>query len=398
NNNGINRNFNLQADYTVPVGKAGKIEAGLRNQIRKSESSTLATRFNDNTGQFDYNYALTNDFNSTDRVSAAYVNYQNTINSFGYQIGLRAEDASLDTRLGTYGPAINYVTTPGKVAYTRLYPSVFLSQKLEGDNQLQLSYSRRVNRPRGWDTNPFRDVSDPTNIRMGNPNLLPEDVHAFELSHSKYFRKGSFTTSAYMRRTNDEIQRITFEPEAESIATTTIPLNVATSTSFGLELINRTDVSKKWNFTTNVNLYQRNISAVPEYDLPANKGFSWNANLTNNITLPYNITLQIKGDYRSREVTAQGYRRSMYAFDGGAKYDFPNKSASLSLNVRDIFNTRNWTTVTRGINDASLRDSRRYQQGTIMNLTFSYRFGKSTFEMKKKKPEQQENRSDEENF
>ncbi|RZK45787.1 MAG: TonB-dependent receptor, partial [Pedobacter sp.] len=200
-NNGVNRNITAQADYALPIGEGGKIEAGLRTQIRKSESSTLGSNLNNTTGQYDVNFALTNEFNNTDRVHAAYVNYQNQIKNFGYQFGLRAEDAQLDTRLGIYGPAVNLLYTPGKVEYTRLYPSVFLTQKFKGDNQVQASYSRRVNRPRGWDTNPFLDVSDPLNYRQGNANLQPEDVHAFELSYSKYFSIGSISTSAYFRQT-----------------------------------------------------------------------------------------------------------------------------------------------------------------------------------------------------
>jgi outer membrane receptor protein involved in Fe transport len=72
--------------------------------------------------------------------------------------------------------------------FIRVY---FSPKSFTGDQQLQLSYSRRVNRPRGWDTNPFFDVSDPLNYRQGNVNLKAEDVHAFELSYSKYFTKFS---------------------------------------------------------------------------------------------------------------------------------------------------------------------------------------------------------------
>ncbi|RYZ46122.1 MAG: TonB-dependent receptor, partial [Sphingobacteriales bacterium] len=138
-------------------------------------------------------------------------------------------------------------------------------------------------------------------------------------------------------------------------------------------------------------------TGVPAFGIAENSGFSWNANLTNNFVLPYNITLQIKGDYRAAEVQAQGRRNANYGFDGGAKYDFPNKKASLSLNVRDIFSTRNWSNTIYGLN--SVTTFERFQQGTMANLTFSYRFGKSTFDLKKnKRPEQQDNRPDEENF
>ena len=250
---GFNRNYNIQADYTVPVGKAGKIEAGYRSQIRTSDNSTHSDQRDTLTGDYFTNFALSNEFNNKDQVHALYINYQNQVGNFGYQVGLRGEDAKLDTRLGTYenSGALNY--TPGKVAYTRLYPSVFLTQKFKGEQQVQLSYSRRVNRPRGWDTNPFLDVSDPLNYRRGNPNLKPEDVHAFELSYSKFWPKVTLTSSAYLRQTNDVIQRVRTEPDENGITITT-PQNLTRDYSSGFEFISRVDLVKAWNFTANLNL------------------------------------------------------------------------------------------------------------------------------------------------
>ncbi len=391
----FNRNYNAQVDYILPIGTAGKIEAGLRSQIRIAESSTYAEVINPVTNNFNFNYALSNEFNNKDQVHAVYVNYQNQVKNFGYQIGLRAEDASLDTRLGSFdiNSILNY--TPGRVAYTRIYPSVFLTQKFKGDQQLQLSYSRRVNRPRGWDTNPFLDVSNPFNYRQGNVNLKPEDVNAFELSHSKFWKKFSLISTVYMRQTNDVIQRIRTEPDANGITITT-PQNLTRNISSGLELIGKFDLLKSWNFTANVNLYQSKNVGVPAFGILENSGFSYNANLTNNFVLPYAITLQIKGEYRSREVMAQGIRKAMYGVDAGAKYDL-NKKASLSLNIRDVFSTRKWQMTTNG--STSVVDFSRYMQGTMANLTFSYRFGKTDFNFKKtKKSDEQGSRPDEESF
>lgn len=391
---GFNRNFNIQLDYTKPLGEFGKIEAGYRSQFRISESSTFADQLSPVDGGFDFNYQLSNDFNSKDQIHAAYFNYQNQIKDFGYQVGLRGEDARLDTKMGAYDINSNIGYTPGKVAYRRIYPSVFLTQKLKGEQQVQLSYSRRVNRPRGWDTNPFVDVSDPLNYRQGNPNLQPEDVHAFELSYSKFWKKLTFISSAYMRQTNDVIQRIRTEPDENGITITT-PQNLTRNISSGLELIGKFDVSRKWNFTANVNLYQSKIVGVPAFGIVENSGFSYNANLTNNFVLPYGVTLQIRGDYRAREVMAQGIRKANYGVDAGAKYDI-NKKASLSLNVRDVFFTRRWRMETTGT--TSIVDFSRYMQGTMGNLTFSYRFGKTDFSFKKTKKNDEQGRPDEETF
>ncbi|MNK98045.1 hypothetical protein D3C87_1183960 [compost metagenome] len=392
---GSNRSYNIQTDYTLPLGTTGKIEAGYRSQIRYAENNMFSTNFNHLSGLYDINFALTNEFNSKDQVHALYVSFQNQVKNFGYQVGLRAEDATLDTRLGMYNQTGNLSYVPGKVDYTRLYPSIFLTQKFKGEQQLQVSYTRRVNRPRGWDTNPFLDVSDPLIWRQGNPNLMPEDVHAYELSYSKYWKKITFISTAYMRQTNDVIQRIRTEADENGVTIVT-PQNLTRELSSGLELIGRFDVAKAWNFTGNVNLYQRKIDGVPAYGIVDNSGFSWNANLTNNFVLPYNITMQIKGDYRSKEVMAQGKRNAMYVVDAGAKYDFKNKKSSLSFNIRDVFNTRNWS-MTSGASN-SITDFRRNMQGTMATLTYSYRFGKNDFNFKKNKKSDQEMRSDEESF
>lgn len=395
-NTGENTNYNIQTDYTLPVGKAGKIEAGYRSQIRLGDNNQYADSILTNTDIYVRNNKLINNFNSKDQVHALYLNYQNQIKDFGYQLGLRAEDARLDTYLEGYNGNL-LTNSEGNIHYKRLYPSVFLSQKLKNEQQVQVSYTRRVNRPRPWDTNPFLDVSDPLNYRAGNPNLLPEDVHSFELGYNKYWKKVTLTSSLYFRQTNDVIQRVRSVPDASGIITTT-PQNLTRQLNSGLELIGRFDLIKALNFTSNVNLYQQKIEGDARYGIEDRSGFSWNANLTANITAIKSLSFQLRGDYRAAEVMAQGKRNAMYGIDGGAKYDFPNKKASLSLNIRDVFNTRRWSMTTD--DNFTFIDFQRRMQGTMGNLTFSYRFGKTLFNStkKNKKDEQQENRPDEGSF
>ncbi|WP_316816967.1 outer membrane beta-barrel family protein [Pedobacter nyackensis] len=394
-NNGDNSNYNIQADYTLPMGKFGKIETGYRSQIRYSDNNTQALKFNNSTSMFDQDYALSNLFDSKDQVHALYLNYQNQYKNFGYQIGLRGEDALLNTRSGGFDNAGNVTFTPGKIDYQRLYPSVYLTQKFKGEQQIQLNYSRRVNRPRPWDTNPFTDYSNILNWRRGNPNLLPEDVHSFELSYSKFWPKVTLISSAYMRRTNDLIQRVRSAPDSDGITITT-PYNLTRDISSGFEFISKVDVLKAWNFTANVNLYHSDIAAAPAYGIKGNSGFNWNTNVTNNFVLPYSITLQVKTEYESDQVMAQGRRNANWSTDAGAKYDFLGKQASLSFNVRDIFNTRKWSMDFE--DDYTKTEFQRRRLGPVGNLTFSYRFGKTTFMKKPKKQDQQEIRSDEGSF
>lgn len=394
---GSNKSYNIQADYSLPVGKSGKFETGYRSQIRYADNTLLSSIFNPESGAFDRDYSLTNNFHSKDQVHALYANFQNQVGNFGYQLGLRAEDALLNTTSGAYHSDNSITYTPGQVKYTRLYPSLFLTQKFKGEQQIQLSYSRRVNRPRAWDTNPFLDTSDPLNYRQGNPNLKPEDVHAYEFSYNKFWQKVTFISTLYVRQTNDVIQRIRSLPDERGI-TTSKPENLARQLATGLELIGKVDLMKAWNFTANANLYHSKINGAPQYGTTESSGYSWNANLTNNFILPYSISLQLKAEYESSEIIAQGKRNSMYGLDAGAKYDFRNKKASLSLNVRNVLNSRGWSMTTNTPGTAI--DFKRYMTGPMGSLTFSYRFGKTDFISKKtKKQEQQEQqRPDEGSF
>jgi len=80
--------------------------------------------------------------------------------------------------------------------YFNVYPSGALTGKIDETQSLQLSYSRRVNRPNMWQLNPFRDITNPASIRYGNPDLIPEYIDSYEFGYLKYLMKR--TLSALM--------------------------------------------------------------------------------------------------------------------------------------------------------------------------------------------------------
>jgi len=195
-----------------------------------------------------------------DQVYALYSNYQNQITEkFGFQLGLRAEQAYLKTRYSGLASSPDFNTYDGNLDYLRLYPSIFLTQKLSKQQQLQLSYTRRVNRPRGWQVNPFPDVSDQNNIRVGNPNLRPEDINSFELSYINYWKAFTLTSSAYFRQVNDVVQGIRQPQPNKNGATITQFFNFGTSRSSGLELISKAELAKNASLTSNLNLFYSEI-------------------------------------------------------------------------------------------------------------------------------------------
>ncbi|MGX5687775.1 TonB-dependent receptor domain-containing protein [Arcticibacter tournemirensis] len=376
-------NYNIQIDYTLPFSQEQRLEAGYRTTIRNSDESQVSDVYNYRTDRFTRDYNLTNDFTLEDIVHAAYASYQNQITkTFGFQIGLRAEQAYLNTEYRNTDTATMQIrSTEGKLDYFRVYPGIFLTQKLKNDNQLQLSYTRRINRPRGWQVNPFRDVSDPNNIRVGNPNLKPEDIHSFEFSYMKYWKSFTLTSSVYFRQVNDVVEGI--QLQIDSITTLTQFSNLSRNQAGGLEIIGRADIAKGVNVTANANVFYNKFFGSEEFNIESNSGYNWTGNLTTNISLSPNLSTQINMNYMSHQVTAQGSRRAMFGTDAAVKMDVLKKKGSISFNMRDVFNSRKWGMTTETA--AFTRQFQRRMQGRMGTLTFSYRFGNTEQQQRNRK-------------
>jgi outer membrane receptor protein involved in Fe transport len=172
---GNNDNLIIQTDYSNPINDKSKFELGARASIRKVNSATDYFILNDNgskTPVSEQNII----YNSKDQVYAGYATYSNRIRNFGYQLGLRAESSKYEGTLVGKNQDFN-INFP-----ISLFPSVFLNDKLSDNDELQLNYSRRINRPNFWQLFPFTDISDSLNISRGNPNLKPEFTNSLEFS------------------------------------------------------------------------------------------------------------------------------------------------------------------------------------------------------------------------
>ena len=101
--------------------------------------------------------------------------------------------------------------------------------------------------------------------------------------------------------------------------------------------------------------------------------FTWNARMQASMMLPYDITVQLTGDYRARQVITQGYRKANYSVDFGARKNFFNKKLTVAINCRDIFNTRKWRNVVETAD--FFRSSEFFRKGRRVNLTLTWNFG-----------------------
>ncbi len=406
---GTNENFVFQTDYANPLGEKSKIEMGARVTIRKVDNKN-DFYFITPSGSEIYNPLSSVNYNSTDKVYAAYTTYSNQIKKFGYQLGLRVESSNYEGRLPDKGEVFN-IKFP-----VSLFPSIFLSSKMKNDQEMQLNYTRKINRPNFFQLYPFTDFSDSLNISRGNPNLNPEFTNSIELSYQKIFKKNkdNFLASIYYKNTTDLITRFQVQEtnpvNGKNMLVNTY-INAASSYVTGLELTLKTKMTKWWDMTTNMNLFTSKITTgiagQPEQDQFA----SWFAKLNNTFKLVKNLSLQLSGEYQSKTIlppggssgggrgggmfgggggmfgqatSSQGFVRANYFADAGLRYEFlKNKQASVSLNINDIFRTRR--SDVHSESPFFTQDVFRRRDAQVFRLNLNWRFGKFDANLFKRK-------------
>jgi ferric enterobactin receptor len=370
-------NYNIQADYVLPVGKSGQFSAGFRTQITIGNNNQYAY-----TGENPL-YPFTDFFHSNNRVNAVYANFNCQSGNLSYQAGVRGEDSRLDATFTSYNMSDALFATPVKVPVKGLYPSLLLTEKLKNNSQLQLTFTSRISKPSVRELNSTIDFSDPSNFNKGNPRLRPERVTDLELDYNKTWPNISCTFGAYTKLINNALQITETTPVNDE--TSTIPENLNNSIATGLELIGHFDLLKGWDLTANANLFNRYNAAAPVYGIAASHGISWNANVTSNVTPIQRLSLQIHADYSAPNVYLQFKNRASFGIDAAARYDFTGNRASLSINAPDIFNSRSRAFLSSS--DEVLLNFDRHVYSSRATLIFSYRFGKGSGASKPAKQE-----------
>ncbi len=172
---GKDKNFVMQSDFVKPFGKSTKLETGVRAAIRSRININDNYLFDGSVNDYVIIPSATSDYKNIDNVYAAYATVSSSIKDFSYKLGVRAESSNYTGTLTNTGEQFknNYPVS--------LFPSAFISQKLSNKQEIQLSYSRRINRPNFFQLIPFTDYSDKLNITKGNPGLQPEFTQSLEL-------------------------------------------------------------------------------------------------------------------------------------------------------------------------------------------------------------------------
>jgi outer membrane receptor protein involved in Fe transport len=423
--NGTNKYFTAQTDYVLPLGEKSKFEAGARIAIRNNSSlNDIDTVGSD--GLFHVNSLLSSNYTYQDRVYAGYATYGNSVHNFNYQLGLRVESSDYKgtqnfTAIDSSNPLNPRQQVPSIGHFSNkfplnAFPSVFLTQKLGGDQDLSFNYTRRIDRPNFFQLFPFTDYSDSLNLSRGNPNLKPQFTNSFEMGYQKnYSGNNTILASVYYKHTTDLITResdLGVNPVNDSVVIINTYINAKSSFVGGFELIGRNTVTRWWDLTSNINIFTSKINTIDTGKFavpPVAQTYSWFAKINNSFKLTKVLTLQLSGDYTSKTIlppggsasnggggggrgfggnnssgNSQGYSRPTGGVDAALKYEFmKNKAASITLSVNDIFRTRKNDVY---ISSATfIQEAVRRRDPQFFRLQFNYRFGKFDMALFKRK-------------
>ena len=385
---GTNKELQFKLDFTKKISDATKLEMGWQttDQTRKSPNHGYDNTTSPSTEINSYY----NEFTYDETIHAAYATLGTRFDKLSVQGGLRAEYMQKGWENKYYNSTGNLITDlSNPYNKLQLFPSAFLSYSLPQKNELQLNFTRRINRPRGREINPFRNYSDSTNISYGNPDLLPELTTAMEFNYLKTWDSHSLSASAYYRFTDNVMQGVQYVNNGVMESTT---MNVSRTRNTGVELVAKNRLFKIMNLTSSLNFYHNKLdsgSYTSIYDnsvvttIPEQQLFSWSARLMANVMLGRTTSFQLTGDYSAPRLIAQGKETASYAIDLGLRQTFLDKKISLNLMVRDLLNSRSRNTITWG--NSFYQTNESYFHGRMIGLTATYNFGNT-------KPKQGERR------
>ncbi|MFU8843472.1 MAG: TonB-dependent receptor domain-containing protein [Bacteroidales bacterium] len=360
---GPSKNYRLEMDYTRPVTASGKMEAGYHLRISLSEESYVLETFDYDQYRWitDNRYSRSADFK--DNVHAIYGIYSDKLQSFEYQLGLRGEYTYRDI-------SVRNTDEQSLIDRFDLFPTVHLSNRFLEKNQVMASYSRRIERPRGWYLEPYETYIDENTRRIGNPALLPEYTNSFELGYLRTLRAGNLVFDIYYRQTENKITNIQyFDPTNEILYNQFQNLNNDQAT--GVEGSLLYDITKWFNLNLSATFYHYRLDDRVTEQQELRTSNNWDTRMITGFKLLPNTRIQANFSYNSPTVTAQGRQSENFYTDLTIRQDFFERQLNITLRVSDVFATRSSEYERFGANFYTFEY--RKPESRVFMLTLSYR-------------------------
>jgi len=358
--------YTAKTDYTHPLGKEAKLEAGLKFSYVNTDNTANYFNLVNNVQQVDT--TKTNHFLYRENVNAAYINLNKKFKKLSVQAGLRMENTNYSGhQLGNDVAVIRNDSSFSR-SYVNLFPTVYFSYDVNEKNSLTLNYGRRIDRPNYQDLNPFLFFLDQYTYQAGNPYLQPQFSDNIEFSHTY----NHFLTTTLNYGDTKNFFSETFEQSGH--ATIVRHGNIGRRQSAGVAVSAQVTVTKWWTsiFYGNVNynkfsgfLYGENINVDATTLL---------LNLNNQFNFHGGWSGEISGFYRTKGVEGQIVIYPLGQASAAVSKKILKDKGSVKLAVRDFL----YTNKPHGYlnfqqTEATFSNRRDSRQ---VALTFSYNFGK----------------------
>ena len=354
----------IKADYTLPITKKMKLEAGFKISDVESDNNYIHENNVNNYWVFDS--SRSNRFLYDEQVNAGYAIINLSFGKTSLQGGLRAEN----TRSTGNSPTTQQVTERD---YTDLFPSFNFSRNFNENNILTFSYSRKINRPNYQNLNPFIFYLDQYTYNVGNPNLKPEYANNMELS---YLLKQKISFAINYSNIDDVISQVLLQ-NGETNAMYQTVTNLAAEDVLSFTLNFPVNIGKWWNMNTNFLGYYKQLQA-PDLNGADLNSEAWTGqfNVQNNFTISDAFSADASFWYSTPQIEGAFKLKSLYSVDAGLRYNLPNKKGNLKLAASDILQSqraRIYSTL-----PGNVYTLEQWGTNRSVRLTFTYRFGKMT--------------------
>ncbi len=332
-NNNYSNEYRGDLDFTHTFNDKTTLESGLSLNSYKRYIDVDFTEFDYNQNAWIIDPTFTNEFDFFENVYAGYALVKTSVAGFGLNVGMRAEYMERE---------LMQITNEVKYPFDKwhFFPSFSASKEFESKESIQLSYSHRINRPDEYMMNPFPEASDNYFYSNGNPFLIPEISHNVEFAYQKYIKKGMLSAQAYYRQTNDLIGQTVTLLDDNRISL--IMDNNSTDRTLGSDLMANYDLLKWWSINANASLYRYEVFGDVEGAAYDRSSFQWSGRLVNSFNFKTNTSLQIMSMYNSKTLRKQGELSDFYMVDVAVNQSFFDKRLSLSLQVKDVLQSRNY--------------------------------------------------------
>lgn len=316
-------------DYKHNLNPKSTFEMGMQTNFSYRDFDVVDEKFDYNTNGYVNDLTISNKYNYKNNVYAGYLSYSNSLADFDFQIGVRGEYMDRKFTQETMASSYKYK----KMDY---FPSFNLSKKFD-DHQLQLSYSRRVERPNENLLNPFSNYADRNLVTAGNPYLLPSYINAFELNYQKVFGSVFVSAQSYYRIVDNQFQQ-TFVMDNNGKMFSSFD-NFAKSRFYGTELSSSFSIAQILRFDPAVEFSENSLKGTYTGRNIDMNFFNWNARLNTTVTLSQSTRFMISGNYYAKHIDAQVNIKQFFFLSASLKQDMFDKKLSVTLQARNILNS-----------------------------------------------------------